>query len=394
MRPSVIAVTDKFAPHAGGTAVVWTEYCRRWPLEAVRVITRRFPGSTAIDRQEPYRIQRVPYLDVPKLRMPLLWAGLFGRTLRECVRQRPDVLHCGQILETGLYAPWLKRRFGIPYCVHVYGEELSAYARRPRTRRWMQRVLEGASGIAANSRFTQGLLHDAVGYTGPSLLTPPGVDADRFVPGDAAAARAHLGLGDGLVLLTVARLMRRKGHDRVLEVLPRLRRRFPDVQYLIAGTGPEEVRLRRLAAELGVEASVRFLGRVSDADLVPLFQAADVFVHPNRQTETGDVEGFGIVFLEANACGVPVVGGRSGGTVDAIRHGETGFLIDPDSSDELADTLTALLSDPALRQRLGRAGREWAATFTWERSAGLVWNLTRQVAGQDVKPPPCGLLRP
>jgi phosphatidylinositol alpha-1,6-mannosyltransferase len=177
--------------------------------------------------------------------------------------------------------------------------------------------------------------------------------------------------------------MRRKGHDRVIEAMPCILKSYPDARYVIAGTGSEATRLQRLANELGVGHAVIFLGRVPDDEILALYQAADVFVHPNRELPSGDVEGFGIVFLEANACGVPVIGGNSGGTPDAIQHEVTGYLVDPNDVDEIAHRILTLLGDPALRKRMGQAGREWAKKFTWEAAAHTVWDLSCKVARKE-----------
>jgi len=378
--PSVLLTTDKFAPHAGGSAVVYTEWCKRWPAERVRVITREYPGGAEFDAKQAFGVVRVPYLDIPKVRMPLLWLRLFLATLREFRVHRPDVFHCGQVLDVGGYAPWMKRRFGVPYVVHLHGEELAHFVRRPSSERRLRTVLAAASGAWCNSHFTERLLRECLGYAGCLVLAHPGVDTDRFVPGDGAGIRRRLGLDDGPMLLTVARLMRRKGHDRVLEALPIVARRIADVQYVVAGTGPDEARLRRLVGSSPVRERVRILGRVTDDDLVPLMQTADVFIHPNRELPNGDVEGFGIVFLEANSCGVPVIGGNSGGTPDAIRDGETGFLVDPNNVEEIAERTIRLLEDRSLRERMGRAGREWARQFSWDDAARKVWELTERVA--------------
>jgi phosphatidyl-myo-inositol dimannoside synthase len=383
---SALVVTDKFAPHPGGTSVVWTEWCRCWPGRAVRVVTREFPGWQEFDRRQRYAVTRVPCLDVPKLRMPLVWLRLFARTARECCRKRPQVVHCGQILETGWYAPWLKRWFGVPYIIHTYGEELSTYGGNPRLLGWMQRVLAGASAVTTISAHSESLLHRVAGYERPIVLVHPGVNTDRFIPGGGFGVRARLRLGQGPLLVTVARLMRRKGHDRVLEALPGLRSRYPSLRYLIAGVGPEEARLRRLVRSYDLAECVTFLGRVAPDDLVAVLQAADIFVHPNRELANGDVEGFGIVFLEASACGIPVIGGNSGGVADAVLDGITGFLVDPNDVDQIADRVITLLDDAPLREEMGRAGREWAAQFSWEAAAGKVWELSQQIAGSSVTP--------
>lgn len=372
-------VTDKFAPHAGGTSVLWTEWCRRWPPEAVRVVTRQFLGWQEFDKGQLYSISRVPYVNIPKARMPITWLLLFAQTVREC-RRRPDVLQCGQILETACYAPWLKKRYGVRFVVHTYGEELSAYARNPRLCRLMQRTLAAADAVTAISDNTAGILRSSLGVSGHIDVIHPGVNTARFVPGDGGHVRSRFKLTAGPLLLTASRLMRRKGHDKVFEALPAIVRRFPSLQYVIAGGGPDESRLRRLVANNGLASSVTFLGKVTDEDMVLLMQAADIFIHPNRELENGDVEGFGIVFLEANACATPVIGGNSGGTPEAIQDGVTGFLVDPNSPVEIADRVITLLEDNALRNRMGLAGRRWAEGFTWEASADKVWQLTERVA--------------
>jgi phosphatidylinositol alpha-1,6-mannosyltransferase len=181
-------------------------------------------------------------------------------------------------------------------------------------------------------------------------------------------------------ILTVGRLVLRKGHDRVIEALPNVLERVSDVEYVIVGGGTEEQRLRNLAKAVGVEAAVTFVGSVPHDVVQRYYEAADVFVHPNRQLENGDVEGFGIVFLEANACGLPVIGGNSGGTPDAIRHGITGFLVDPNSSAEIGDRIVELLQNDAMRKRMGEEGRKWAAQFKWSHAAELIDKLSETVS--------------
>jgi len=374
----MLIVTDKYAPHAGGTAVLWSEWCRCWPTESVRVVAPQYSGWKEYDRDVRYTIDRVPYLDIPKIRMPLLWLRLFAGALRAC-RLHPELLHCGQILETGSYAPWIKRRYGIPYVVHTYGEELLAHSKSPHLLRKMRQILADADGVTAISACTAGILRNVVGYKGEITVVHPGVNLHRFVPGSGGDVRQRLSLPEGPLLLTAARLMQRKGIDTVIAALPAIVQQNPNVHYVIAGAGPDEARLRQLANESAARSSITFTGRVSNEDMVLLMQTADVFVHPNRELESGDIEGFGIVFLEANACCTPVIGGNSGGTPEAINAGVSGFLVDPNAIEELTDRVSLLLQDDNLRREMGAAGRRWADGFSWEASAEKVWNLSQQI---------------
>lgn len=379
--PRLLLVTDKFAPHPGGTAVIYREWCERLPADRVEVCTSWFPGAEEYDRTCPFPVQRAAYIDIPKLRMPLVWAGIARDAGRAIRKQRPDVLHIGQVIETGVMGRRLAQKHGIPYIVHCYGEEIHFWNRFPVSRRWIREILGGAAAVTCISRYTRDLLRSLALYQGDVEMLYPGTDSSRFQALDSRSVREQHQLGDAPVLLTVARLLPRKWHDRVLEALPALRRRHPGLRYLIVGAGPTEARLREQTAALGLSQEVVFVGSVPHGDVPRYFAAADVFVHPNRQLASGDVEGFGIVFLEAGAAGLPVVGGNSGGTPDAIRDGETGYLVDPNDVGAITDRLTMLLSDPALRTRMGAAGRTWAAGFTWEAAARQVWQMTRRVLG-------------
>lgn len=163
----------------------------------------------------------------------------------------------------------------------------------------------------------------------------------------------------------------------MIEALPVLRDRFPNLVYLIRGEGPDKARLEYIGQSIGVSDVIRFIDDLAYEDLPALYGACDVFVMPNRVIpETGEQEGFGIVFLEASSCGRPVIGGNSGGATDAIANGQTGFLVDPASVRDLADRISLLLSDPALARQMGRCGRQWVLdNFSWERYAERLWQL-------------------
>jgi len=198
-----------------------------------------------------------------------------------------------------------------------------------------------------------------------------GTDPERFRPGlDAGELRQRFDLPDGGVrwLLTVARLEPHKGVDTVIRALPAIVEQAADVRYAVAGSGPEREHLEKLAHKTGVAERVRFLGEVGDRDLPALYNLATVYVGASRRAERIGVEGFGLALVEASACGLPVVAGNSGGVPDAVRDGETGFLVPAEDPAAFADAISRLLGDPGLARRVGAAGRHAVETyFNWDR---------------------------
>jgi phosphatidylinositol alpha-1,6-mannosyltransferase len=204
-------------------------------------------------------------------------------------------------------------------------------------------------------------------------IVTPGVDTARFIPANKDEnLMKKYGLAEkNLILLTVARLDERKGHDMVIRALPALVKKFPQIVYLVVGKGREEARLKQIADENGVSDYVIFCGYVADADLPKFYQLCDIFILLNRQTADddrlrGDYEGFGIVFLEASSCGKSVVAGNYGGIADAVADGQSGFIIDGANGEIIQQTLERLLGQPELREKLGRFGRQRAVeSFDW-----------------------------
>jgi phosphatidyl-myo-inositol dimannoside synthase len=216
-------------------------------------------------------------------------------------------------------------------------------------------------------------------------VVPLGADHVFFRPGvDTSAVRERYGLEGGRWLLSVARLSRHKGVDTALKALARLAVRYPDLGYAVVGTGEELDALEEEARELGVADRVRFLTDVPDRDLPALYNVAEVYLGVSRLMEQR-VEGFGISIAEASACGVPVVAGRSGGIPEAVRDGETGFLVEAERADAVAEAVGRLLEDRELRARLGAAGRTAVETYyNWDRVAGDLARIGRQFARRAV----------
>jgi phosphatidyl-myo-inositol dimannoside synthase len=282
-----------------------------------------------------------------------------------------DLVVLDPALPLGLVGPSLST----PYDVILHGAEVTVPGRMPGTRQALGHVLRRARHVVSAGRYAAVEAERAAGRELPVTVVPPGVDVERFTPlneRDRRAARFRFGLPtDGELIVGVSRLVPRKGFDVAIQAVARLARSRPDLLLAIAGGGRDESRLRRLATELG--APVRFLGRVPHDDLPRLYGCADLFAMPCRTRWGGlEQEGFGIVYIEAAACGVPQVAGDSGGAAEAVEDGVTGLIVHrPEDASEVADAFTALLDDPARRALMGKASRARAETeFSYDVLAG------------------------
>ena len=262
----------------------------------------------------------------------------------------------------------LRLRHRIPYVCYVHGEDVGTAAKSREQAFLVRRVFRNARGVIANSHNTAALLQDRWKLPAERVrVLHPGVDVDLFAPAPPdGAVRRQLGWQGRTVILTVGRLQLRKGQDQMIRALARVRQSFPDVLYAIIGDGEQRVHLAELARAEGVEEHVQFRGETCDAELIRCYQQCDLFVLPNREIN-GDIEGFGMVLLEAQACGRTVVAGVSGGTADTMRAPQTGRLVRCDRPEPLAELVTQLLGDAPLRRQMGEAGRAWVEEhFSWD----------------------------
>jgi len=380
--PVTLLLAFNFPPYGGGIARWMGELALRYPRGSLVVSTGRHPGSASSDPRFPQPIDHAP-ISATRLRTVnglLLWTARASTLAR---RTRPGFVWCAELKPAAYPARWLRARRALPYGVIVHGTELlllEAKMRRSRWRRWTARELLGSAAVVvANSRWTRDLARSALTeLERPALardvrVVPLGTTPTRFRPGiDPRRVREQYGLGDGPWLLTVSRLDAHKGIDTVIAALPAVRAAFPGAppRYAVAGVGPQQPRLARLVAELGLGDVVRFLGFVPDDDLPALYNAVDLYVGASRRVDLL-AEGFGIALVEASASGLAVVGGRSGGVPDAVRDGETGILVDPDHPAAVAAGITRLLADAELRGRMAAAGRRAVETYyNWDRVAG------------------------
>jgi phosphatidylinositol alpha-1,6-mannosyltransferase len=361
-----LLVTNDFPPKHGGIQTYLWELWRRLPPDETTVLTTSFPGAAEWDRSQAFRIVRSHrrlLLPTPAVRAEI-------DELAEAVGA--ELVLLDPALPLGALGPGLSR----PYGLVLHGAEVTVPGRVPPARSLLRRTLLDARLVIAAGGYPADEAELAAGRGLPVVVVPPGVDHERFTPLDAdarRAARERFGLpSDAFVVASVSRLVPRKGFDMVIRAAARLRPTHPDLVVAIAGDGRDRGRLQKLAQATG--ADVRFLGRVPDDALPAVYGCADLFAMLCRNRWFGlEQEGFGIVFLEAAASGVPQVAGRSGGADEAVVDGTTGLVVDP--LDEIAVTgaFARLIDDGATRRAMGEAGRIRARDeLSYDHLAGLL----------------------
>jgi phosphatidylinositol alpha-1,6-mannosyltransferase len=366
-----LLVTNDFPPKIGGIQSYLHELWRRLPVADATVFTTRHDGDAAWDAEQPFRVVRARERQFFPTRSLATRIDGLARELDASVVLLDPWLPLGQL------GP---RLTAAPYVVVVHGAEVTVPGRLPGTRQLGARVLRHAAGVVAAGTYAAREAERAARMPLRGVVVPPGVDVERFHPladTDRRAVRARFGLDPHRPLvLGVSRLVPRKGFDVLVDAVVGL----PDVQLAIAGAGRDRPRLARRVERRGIADRVRFLGRVPDDDSFPqLYASADVFAMPCRDRWGGlEAEGFGIVFLEAAAAGVPVVAGRSGGSHEAVVDSETGFVVDGTAAG-VRRALVALLADDDLRRRMGVAARARAIeAFSYDTLAA---RLAPVVAG-------------
>jgi phosphatidylinositol alpha-1,6-mannosyltransferase len=379
----ILLLSQLYPPDVGGSAVLLHEgYSRVAGSELVVAADRanHAPGKTLTGAKlvpMPIATARWGVAD------PRALAHHLALALR--IRShagRHTVVHCARALPEGV-AAWFASLLGGPrYACWAHGEDVTSALLSRELTLVMRLVYRGASAIFANSRNTRRLLEDLGVPAVKIQIVYPGVDVQRFTPQvDGRRIRSRVAPGADLLMLSVGRLQTRKGHDLAIAAVAALKAEFPRLVYAIVGEGAERSRLESLAHDLGVADRVRFVGEVPAGDLPEYFAACDLFVLPNRVHET-DIEGFGIVFLEAAATGRPVIGGNSGGVPEAVGDDRTGVLVGGTDVHELAAAIRKLAVDPRLRERLGQAARERVLrSFTWDATAAGIRAVHGRILG-------------
>jgi phosphatidyl-myo-inositol dimannoside synthase len=374
----VLLVTNDFPPRPGGIQSYLGEFVGRLAgagSRSVLVYAPQWKGADAFDRSAEaagYRVVRHP----GTLMLP--GPAVDARMRRLIGEHGIDTVWFGAAAPLALLAPRARQAGATRVLASTHGHEVG-WSMLPVARSVLRRIGDGTDVVTFVSRYTRSRFASAFGPAARLEYLPPGVDTDRFRPDPAARAelRARYGLGERPTVLCLSRLVPRKGQDALIKALPSIRRRVDGAALVIVGGGPYLDALRKLAADRGVAEHVTFTGGVPAAELPAHHALADVFAMPCRTRGAGmDVEGLGIVFLEASATGVPVIAGLSGGAPETVRHNETGLVVDGRSVDEVAEAVAALLDDPDRAAAMGAAGREWVTSqWRWDTLAGRLAEL-------------------
>ncbi len=363
----ILLTTNDFPPKVGGIQTYCYELARNLTSlgEEIVVLAPGVKGDSEFDGKQSFKIIRIK-------KKFNLYANFF-LALRKHKIESILVAHRANYAHL---ASWINLLFRIPYNIIVYGGEILI----PGRKRSIQKNFERAKKVITISNFTKEKLIEIGIPARKIVVIHPGVDPIKFNPRcDPSSTKNKYNLEGKKVILTISHLVRRKGHHSVLKALPRVLEKVPNLVYLIIGKGEEEGRLKGAVKDLKLEDKVIFIGEVSENELPRYYGICDVFVMPSYEIkEKGDVEGFGIAYLEANACGKPVIGGRSGGVPDAVIDRETGLLVDALNINQIADALVKLLTNPEYSQKLGKKGRERIEKgLNWERMAQRIREIIR-----------------
>ena len=400
----VLLVANNFPPVRGGSAVVYANLARcaagRIIVLAPRVgYTDGLPviGWREHDRHANYRVIRVALLRTvfpeagsirssrivahakdlllrARISAVLLWIILLHRVRTVCI---------GELLAGSWMIELLRVIPGIHTVAYVHGEEITTTDSYDYDHSRSRRALMKTHGVVVVSRFTCKAVKALMGQAaaGKVTLIENGVDTSRFRPGTRSESLLTLyDLHDRFVFVSVCRLLEKKGIDMAIRAFARVVELHDNARFLVVGTGPFETELHALAASLGVARQVVFAGQVADNELVEHYLLGDVFVMPNRELPNGDTEGVGLVFLEANACGLPVIAGRDGGSPDAVQDGVNGLVVDGSLPGMVETAMLRLLEDAELRSALREGGRRVSAAASWERKADAFLSLCELAA--------------
>jgi phosphatidylinositol alpha-1,6-mannosyltransferase len=364
-----LCITNDFGPRAGGIESFVIGLVERMPFGSVIVYTSRQLGSEAYDRRWSEEFGVTVIRDRAKILLP---SPRVARACQQIVKSaKVRNIFFGAAAPLGLLAPGLRKAGASRLVALTHGHEVW-WAKLPPFKWAIRRVGNGVDVLTYLGNFTGGEIAKSLSKKARLAMVQiaPGIDTAHFRPqGDLTQLRNELDLDGKRVIVSVGRLVHRKGQDTLVEALPSILTQYPDAHLLFVGVGPHLKYIHKRAVLLGVLDHITFIGRAQYHELPQFLCLGEIFAMPSRSRFAGlEVEGLGIVYLEASGCGLPVVGGKSGGAPDALIEGETGFAVDGRDPDQVAKAVIALLSDPKKAKEMGARGREWVvAEWEWDK---------------------------
>ena len=364
--PSILLVTNDFGPRAGGIETFVIGLLERIPRGEVIVYTSSQEGSAPFDQRWSDEFGVEVIRDRSSILLP---TPRVVRNLKKILKDRGITkVWFGAAAPLGLSARWLRRSGADHLVALTHGHEVWWSKVWPFS--WLMSEIARSIDVATYlGNFTKQAIEPRFKNPEKLIKIAPGIDIEHFKPLDSSSLRSELELHDRPTIISVGRLVHRKGQDRLVEAMSRIVAELPDATLVFVGEGPHRKELDRLVTKHNLHKNVRFIGRIQYSDLPRYIALGDIFAMPSRSRLFGlEVEGLGIVYLEASACGLPVVGGSSGGAPDAVKDGITGFVVDGNDVEQIAERVTYLLKDKDLRTKMGRAGRESALEeWRWQR---------------------------
>ena len=377
----LLVLTELFLPTKGGTAVWAAEVYKRLGGKGIHIVTADVPGAFEVDAVHPNSVHRLNLKRIPWLKPESLamYAKFFAKSFTLALTHRFDAIHAFRALPEGLVA-WTVARLTLrPVVIYAHGEELTTWGKGGKYKA-MRFALRHANRVIANSEHTRDTLLEMGIKAERITVIYPGVDVTVFRPGlDTTGLREGLGIKpDEKLVFSVGRLSRRKGFDQMIRAVAQLHAEGIRLRYVIAGIGEDAEYLDKLIEETNMREVIHRIGPVQSNDLPRWMNACNVLAMPNREIN-GDNEGFGMVFIEAAACGKPTIAGNAGGTTSAVIHKETGLLVDGTNLAEVTQDVKRILEDTALAEDLGKAGYQRATTrLSWEHVGFLTAELLKR----------------
>ncbi len=353
-------IINDFPPILGGQSNYYFNLCNAFPEGELIILAPRCKDFEAFDATHKLPIIRRSYLvNIPgfeklcKIFLPLIYSLPLIR------KEKIGCIHCGHVLSTGIIGLILKKCFKMPYVIYTHSADILEFQKYWPIKKLLQSILNNAAQVSCNSQFTYDKLLDLGVDSKKIKLIYPKTDFlkfDRSIETESIIDRYNL--AGKKIILSINRLIERKGNDMMIRSLPAILKEIPNAVYIIGGQGRYEDKLQEMVKEFHVETEVIFVKNLSNDEVIKFYKSCDVFVMPSRTLRQEDTEGFGVVFLEANACGKPVIGGRSGGIPEAVAEGYSGLLVDPLKVDEIAKAVISLLKDKEYALRLGAQGKK------------------------------------